>query len=47
MQLGTFGSSLLGNTLADKEINRAREVLLRAGYGSLIKSKDFLCCLIL
>ena len=41
MQLGTFGSSLLGNILADKEINRAREVLLRAGYGSLIKSKDF------
>ena len=34
MLLGTLGESLLGNMLAGKEINRAREVTTRASYGS-------------
>ena len=32
--LGTLGTSLLGNILAGKGINRAREWSIRAGYGS-------------
>ena len=34
MLLGTFGASLLGNVLADKEVIRAGERTIRAGYGS-------------
>ena len=34
MLLGTLGASLLGNMLAGKGINRAREGITRAGYGS-------------
>ena len=42
MLLGTLGASKLGNILADKEINRAGEGFIRAGYGSTIKKKGFL-----
>ena len=38
MLLGTLGASLLGNKLASKGINRAREGFIRAGYES--KNKD-------
>ena len=31
MLLGTLGASLLGNTLADKGMNRAGEGIVRAG----------------
>ena len=41
MLLGTLDASLLGNILAGKEMNRAGEGFLRAGYGSSIKNKDF------
>ena len=41
MLLRTLGTSLLGNILAGKEMNRAREGFIRAGYGSSIKNKDF------
>ena len=34
MLFGTFGASLLGNTLARKRINRAGEEFVRAGYGN-------------
>ena len=34
MLLGTRSASLLGNILAGKEINRAGEGIVRAGYGS-------------
>ena len=34
MLLGTLGASVLGNILACKEINRAGEGAIRAGYGS-------------
>ena len=34
MLLGTLGASLLGNILAGKGINRAGEVIVRAGYGN-------------
>ena len=34
MLLGTLGASLLGNILASKGINRAREGAIRASYGS-------------
>ena len=46
MFLGTFGASLLGNILTGKriyrsrkgkEINRAGEGIVRAGYGNIIK----------
>ena len=40
MLLGTLGASKLGNILAGKEINRAGEGFIRAGYGSTIKKKD-------
>ena len=40
--LGTLGASLLGNTLADKGMNRAGEGIVRAGYGSKdLQFKDF------
>ena len=45
MLLGTLKVSLLGNILAGKGINRAGEVVLRAGYGN--NKMDFKCCLIL
>ena len=32
MLLGTLGTSLLGNILADKETNRVVEGIVRAGY---------------
>ena len=41
MLLGTLGVSLLGNILAGKGMNRAREGFVRAGYGSSVKNKDF------
>ena len=41
MLLGTLGASLLGSILARRGMNRAGEGFLRAGYGSLIKKKDF------
>ena len=41
MLLGTLGRSKLGNILAGKEINRAGEGFIRAGYGSTIKKKTF------
>ena len=34
MLLVTLGTSLLGNILASKGINRAREGVIRAGYGN-------------
>ena len=40
MLLGTLDASLLGNILAGKGVNRAREGVVRAGYGSSIKNKD-------
>ena len=39
MLLGTLGASLLGNILAG--MNRAGDGLIRAGYGSSTKNKDF------
>ena len=50
MLLGTLGASLLGNMLAAKGMNWAREAITKSGYGStefLIQKKDFWCCLIL
>ena len=41
MLLGTLGASLLGNILAGKGMNRAGEGLIRAGYESSTKNKDF------
>ena len=41
MLLVTLGASLLVNIFAGKGMNRAGEGFLRAGYGSLIKKKDF------
>ena len=40
MLLGTLDASLLGNILAGKGVNRAREGIVRAGYRSSIKNKD-------
>ena len=41
----TLGASLLGNILAGRGINRAREGILRAGYGNkrqdYVNIKDF------
>ena len=34
MLLGTLGPSLLGDILTDRWINRAGEVIVRAGYGN-------------
>ena len=39
MLLGTLGASLLGNLLTEWGINRAGEVIVRAGYGN--KKVDF------
>ena len=48
MLLSTLGSSLLGNMLAGKEINKTGEGFIRAGYGPKRYSfKDFVYCLIL
>ena len=41
MLLGTLDASLIGNILARKIVNRARGGILRAGYGSSIKNKNF------
>ena len=50
MLLGTLGASLLGNILAGKGVIRAGDgvimkkqgqAIIKAGYGSTIKSKDF------
>ena len=35
MLLGTLGTSLLGNILAGKGVNRAGKGIVRAGYGRL------------
>ena len=46
MLLGTLDASLLGNILAGRGINRAREGVMRAGYGNKRqgskKKKEFL-----
>ena len=48
MLLGTLGTSLLGNILACKGINTAREGFIRDGYRSKRSSiNDFQCQLIL
>ena len=39
MLLGTLGAGLLGNLLTERGINRAGEVIVRAGYGN--KKVDF------
>ena len=39
MLLGILGTSLLGNAVAVKEMNKAGEIFVRAGYGSSIKKK--------
>ena len=39
MLLGIFGASLLGNILANKRINRANVLFVRAGYEN--KKTDF------
>ena len=41
MLLGTLGASLLGNLLTGKGTVRAVEGIVRAGYGSSIKKKNF------
>ena len=44
MLLGALDTSLLGNMLAGRGMNRAGQGIIRAGYrseGSLIKNKDF------
>ena len=41
MLLDILDTSLLGNILADKGMNRAGEEFVRASYGSSVKSKDF------
>ena len=40
MLLGTLGASLLGNVFPGKGVNIAGEGIVRAVYGSSIKSKD-------
>ena len=54
MLLGTLGTSLLGNILARKGINRAGKGIVRAGYGNkkvtkttTKNKKNFQCSLIL
>ena len=37
MLLGTLRASLLGNLLSGKEIVRAREEIVKVGYGSSVK----------
>ena len=41
MLLGPLGASIFGNILAGKGMNTAAEGIIRAGYGSSIKNKDF------
>ena len=41
MLLGTLGAGVLGNILGGKEMNRAGEGFLRAGYGFSMKSLIF------
>ena len=41
MLLGTWGASLLGNLLTVREINRAVEGIVRAGYGNRSSKMDF------
>ena len=41
MLLDILDTSLLGNILAGKGMNRAGEEFVRASYGSSVKSKDF------
>ena len=43
MLLSTLGTSLLGNMLTAKGVNRAGDGLIRAGYESKrsLKNKDF------
>ena len=41
MLLNTLDASLLGNILAGKGINKARERFIRVAYGSSIKNQDF------
>ena len=41
MLLGTLGTSLLGNILAGKGINRAGDGIVRAGYGNKNNKADF------
>ena len=40
ISLDTLGASLVGNMLTEKEINRAEDGIIRAGYGSS-KHKNF------
>ena len=40
MLLGTVGASLLGNMLTRRGVNRAGDIIIRAGYGSF-KNKYF------
>ena len=39
MLLGTLGANLFGNILTGREINRAAEGVIRAGYGN--KRQDY------
>ena len=39
--LGTLHASLLANIITGKGMNRAGEGLIRAGYGSSTKNKEF------
>ena len=41
MLLGTLGTSLLGNLLTGKDINRADEGTIRAGEGTIRAGQDF------
>ena len=47
MLLGTLGTSLLGNMLAEKGVLRGGEGLIRASEGTNRADWDFQCCLIL
>ena len=40
MLLGTFAASLLGNMLMENGVNKARDGIIRAGYGSKGSSKN-------
>ena len=44
MLLSSIGAGLLGNILAGERVNRAGEEIVRAGYRSSIKNKDFWYC---
>ena len=41
MLLGILGASLLGNILSGRGINRAREGIVRAGYGNSNNKMNF------